>query len=30
MVYNYTHNTLYLDIDGLVQGSRNSIANTLE
>ena len=30
MVYNYTHNILYLDIDDLVQEKRNSIANALE
>ena len=30
MVYDYTHNILYLDIDGLVQERRNSIANAME
>ena len=30
MVYNYTHNILYLDIDALVQERHNSIANALE
>ena len=30
MVYDYTHNILYLDIDGLVQERRNSIANAIE
>ena len=28
--YDYTHNILYLDIDGLAQERRNSIANALE
>ena len=30
MVHDYTHNILYLDIDGLVQERRNSIANAME
>ena len=30
MVYDFTHNILYLDIDGLVQERYNSIANALE
>ena len=30
MVYDYTHNILYLDIDGLVQEKCNSIANAIE
>ena len=30
MVYDYNHNILYLDIDGLVQERRNSIASALE
>ena len=30
MVYDYTHNILYLDIDGLVQERCNSIANAIE
>ena len=29
MVYDYTHNILYLDTDGLVQERRNSIANAI-
>ena len=30
MVYDYTHNILYLDIDGLVQKRRNSSALAME
>ena len=30
MVYDYTHNKLYLDIYGLVQERRNSIAKAIE
>ena len=30
MVYDYTHNILYLDIDGLVQERRNYIAKAIE